>query len=65
MTMMPMRRDIGVEEIGALRHAAERLRELEKFRLARRTAAAIAVCVRELEFEVKKAEERTVPPREY
>ena len=65
MTMMPMRRDIGVEEITALRNAAERLRELEKFRLARRTAAAIAVCVRELEFEVKKAEERTVAPREY
>ena len=64
MTMMPVRREIGADEIRTLRGAAERLRELEKFRLARRTAAAIAVCVRELEFEVKKAEERTVLPRE-
>lgn len=61
MTMMPMRREVGADEIRILRSVAERLKDLEKFRLARRTAAAIAVCLRELEYEAKKAEDRTLP----
>jgi hypothetical protein len=61
MTMMPVRREIGADEIRILKSVAERLKDLEKFRLARRTAAAIAVCMRELEYEAKKAEDRTLP----